>query len=520
MIEGVGFEIQSDSIGSGFDPNVTNKVSGVPHDLVPSERERFYHQMLTGFRTCRLALGLYLRGLDAAKQHIRGRWPTQMAELAELQNSSGIAGFEVEYWSPPPYWKGPNQTYSCKGGGSTLRYGGPGADNASFIERMTTAMAADVTYLRAHGLRIRWWGLQNEPGVCPYYAGLHYTPTQYHRVYASAAPKILAAAPGVRLEGGAQQGCKGTASELFADPVASRLIDSWTYHYGGSPASRAMDTSWATDCAAAAAAAAAGPNGSSSSSSSGSGAAASVWTNEYEYFKTSLVPGDTANLAAYVINTFVFWNAPKFTWLHALKPTYNSEAPGFGLGFWRPYDDNSTQKVPLDKGHYRYNNGTWNAMAGFARHMPWNVRRVTVDEDEVRVQQRILAFITPPVGQGGPRHLETPSGCLGVVLVNLAQDSSFVANISRSSSGGASGGGCTSTVNATPGGVSDVFVGHRYNASVFDQQIGSISSNPDSAGIRGGLNAQRTLLSGGSGSAATFFTVVVPPLSIEFWLQY
>lgn len=55
-IEGLGFEIQADSIGSGTDPSVGSKISGVPHDLVAEERTRLYNDMLLGFRTCRLAL--------------------------------------------------------------------------------------------------------------------------------------------------------------------------------------------------------------------------------------------------------------------------------------------------------------------------------------------------------------------------------------------------------------------------------------------------------------------------------
>ena len=38
--------------------------TSVPHDLLPPERLRFYQEMLKGFRYCRLAGGLYWRGLD------------------------------------------------------------------------------------------------------------------------------------------------------------------------------------------------------------------------------------------------------------------------------------------------------------------------------------------------------------------------------------------------------------------------------------------------------------------------
>jgi hypothetical protein len=63
------------------------------------------------------------------------------------------------------------------------------------------------------------------------------------------------------------------------------------------------------------------------------------------------------------MNWFVFSEAPKWTWLHALKPTYNSEASGYGLGFWRPYDDNSTT-TGIEKGYWKYNYYNWNSLAG------------------------------------------------------------------------------------------------------------------------------------------------------------
>src|SRR5947209_5221930 len=61
VILGLGYEIQSDSIGSD-NHGLPEKVVAVPHDLRPEERERFYRDMLKGFRYCRLAMGLYLRG--------------------------------------------------------------------------------------------------------------------------------------------------------------------------------------------------------------------------------------------------------------------------------------------------------------------------------------------------------------------------------------------------------------------------------------------------------------------------
>src|SRR3712207_7321978 len=45
-----------------------------------------------------------------------------------------------------------------------------------------------------------------------------------------------------------------------------------------------------------------------------------------------------------IMNWMTFQGSPTWYWLHALKPTYNSEAAGYALGFWRPYDDDDFSK--------------------------------------------------------------------------------------------------------------------------------------------------------------------------------
>ena len=154
VIKGLGFEIQSDSIGSG-NAGMPDEVIAVPHDLTPDEKTRFYAEMLHGFRYARLAMGLYLRGNDAEKKQIIERYPGQMDDLRTMQQVSGLEGFDVEYWSPAPYWKA-NKTY----------YGGTiGGSDPAFVNAFTDALAEDLRYLQSHDLRIAQWGLQNEPVV-------------------------------------------------------------------------------------------------------------------------------------------------------------------------------------------------------------------------------------------------------------------------------------------------------------------------------------------------------------------
>jgi hypothetical protein len=142
VIWGLGFEIQSDSIGSGNNGLPESPVS-VPHDLVPAERTRFYKEMLKGFRYCRLALGLYLRGTDADGKRIRERYAGQMKDLLEMQHESGIEGIAPEYWSPTPYWKS-NGSYTGKDG--TLKSFDP-----EFLGQMATRWLTTSDILKTRG---------------------------------------------------------------------------------------------------------------------------------------------------------------------------------------------------------------------------------------------------------------------------------------------------------------------------------------------------------------------------------
>lgn len=484
---GLQYEIQSDSIGSG-NQGLPAKVSGVPHDLVPSEAMRFYTSMLKGFRYCRLALGLFLRGLDASQLHIQQRWPTQMAELKAMQDGSGIEGFAAEYWSPPPGWKASGSLANGTGGLASY--------NDTFLQAFGGACAADVTYLRDAGLRVPWWGLQNEPYVTnPGYSSCHYNDTEYYLAFAAAAAQVRALpAPAPRVHASSGKGQTEQGAMVAADNATAALVDMWTWHKIGADSSLPMDN---------AAAFMANARGKP------------VIDNEYEYFYGRPGSGNdvnhsTVNTAASIMNWMTFVGSPMFSWLHALKPTYNSESTGYGLGFWRPWDDNNTSPghfPGLPKGHWQYNPLNWPSVAGFVRYMPWDAVRVDVREDTRRADQRVMAFLTPNgtidggggaaagahVNEhghtGGPWHAGvTPPGLLGVVLTNRDTDHPFSVQVAITSGGAANNDGAS---------ISDgtVFCGHRFNRTDVDVQ----------------LSAQRV--------TASSLSLVLPPNAIEFWLQ-
>jgi O-glycosyl hydrolase len=394
IIRGLGFEIQSDSIASG-NAGMPDQIVAVPHDLTPSERTRFYKEMLHGFRYTRLAMGLYLRGTDADQKHIIERYPGQMDDLRTMQNVAGIDGFDVEYWSPPPFWK-QNKSY----------YGGTiaGTDRA-FLNAFSDAMVQDLRYLGAHGLRVAMWGLQNEPGVglprqqavapaapaanhSQSYATCFYTPQAYALTLSYAAPKVRALLPQVQIQSPSWDGGGGAyAAAIRKIPGLPNDVDAWTWHQIGHNSNdqivnRALYLK--------------GADGKP------------VYENEFEYQPWSKPDFNSyfMNTGQSLMNWMVFENSPTWFWIHALKPVTNMEAKGYALGFWRPEGKlDPSVHTGLKPGHWEFNPQNWNAIAGFVKYLPWDSTRLTVDESTVRDDQRILVW-------------RSKTGALGIALSN------------------------------------------------------------------------------------------------------
>jgi len=437
VLWGLGVEIQNDAIGSG-NKGLPDQVVAVPHDLVSAERTRFYRDLLKGFRYCRLAMGLYLRGLDEQKQRIRERYPNQLRDLREMMQASGMEGLSVEYWSCAPHWKSTNSYL-----GGTLRSTEP-----AFLDAFGDALRDDVRYLQKAGFTISMWGLQNEAphtldGTGQLYSHCQYDSTQYYRAFKAVAPKIRAAAPKAVIMVDAWQGHLSVlAKPLLRDPEALKYVDAWAIHKISENADSLITQRRALTT---------GTRGKP------------VFSNEYEYF-TGASDYNCINTAQDVMNWFCFTESPTWFWLHALKPTYNAEASGYGLGYWRPADDrNYKQFGHIKPGHWDYNPQNFNSLAGFLKFLPWNARRYHVAEDSVRRDQRIMAF-------------RTPKGKLGLVLTNRSRKA-FTFRVAT--------------------GIAAAWTGHRYTPTQRQVPAGRQQSKAGKKEI-----------------AAT-----LPPLSIEFWLQ-
>ena len=388
VIKGIGFEIQSDSITSG-NKGLPDAFTSVPHDLIPSERQRFCNEMLKGFRYCRLAGGLYWRGLDREQKHLQPRWPEQLTELRDMIKTAGIEGVSLEYWSPAPYWKA-NRKYTGKDGTeSVLRCFGKNfaddpdyhGDVARFLADFAAACRRDLQTLEDNGIPIAMWGLQNEPLAETPYSCCVYTPATYARTFLAVAPAIRAFDPHIAII--ADSWDLRFIQPVLKDPDQTRLVDALAIHHIGS------DSKMVT-------AGLANP-------------AKPVFQNEYEYLRGPTSPDRCLNTVQHIMNWFQLGRAPIWYWIHALKPVMNQEASGYSLGFWRPIDDadpkDDAKYGGLKPGCWKWNPHNWHAVGSFVKHMPWDCQAVEVHEAAADSDLRILAF-------------KKPNGKLTIVLSN------------------------------------------------------------------------------------------------------
>jgi hypothetical protein len=387
VIEGLGFEIQSDSIGSGNN-GLPEARTSVPHDLTPSERKRFSEEMLKGFRYCRLAGGLYWRGLDSEGKTLRPRWDTQLAELREMLDSAGVEGVSLEYWSPPPYWKACGEYVSADVKRNLLKPFGPEwasdpdyhGDTARFFADFAQARVADIKTLEDAGIRVCFWGLQNEPR--PWHGGSDYsrcgyTVGQYDTAFRAAAPAIRSHNPKIRIIADTWE--LKNIRPVMDDPEARKLPDALVIHHVGSDSAVVKDHVEAVRARF--------------------GNDKPLFQNEYEYGTATTSPDRCLNTVTHIMNWFQIGEAPTWFWLHALKPIHNSEAGGYSLGFWRPATDDPAKDHPafpgLKPGEWVWNKYNWHAVAGFLRHMPWNSRGIAITEKNYDSDLRPMAFKRP-----------------------------------------------------------------------------------------------------------------------------
>lgn len=387
VITGMGFEIQSDSINSG-NQGLPEHHSSVPHDLTPGERNRFYQEMLSGFRYCRLAGGLFWRGTDREEKHLQPRWPEQLTEIREMIDQSGIESVSMEYWSPAPYWKA-NRKYTGKDGTENILrcFGKDFANDPEykgdinrFLNDFGDALCKDIKTLENQGIKVSMWGLQNEPCHDTQYSSCKYTPEQFTKAFLAVAPKIRALDPKIWILSDTIN--LKTIEPILKTPEHLHLIDAWVVHEIGweSQSVKPLPEPFPKK---------------------------PFFQNEYEYLYGPTSPARCLNTVQSIMNWYQIAESPTWFWIHVLKPIKNLEASGFSLGFWRPMnEEKENPDFPgLKQGHWTWNKYNWHAVASFLKHMPWDCQCVELEEENPDDDLRIFAF-------------KKPNGKLTIVLSN------------------------------------------------------------------------------------------------------
>jgi hypothetical protein len=322
---GIGFEIQSDAIGSG-NTGLPEDKHAVPHDLTPAERERFAKEMLKGFRYCRLAGGLYWRGLDLERKYLQPRWPEQLEEIRQMMEWAGVEGVSLEYWSPAPYWKA-NENYIGKGPDdryNVLKCFGPGfasdpvykGDTVRFLEDFGKACVKDVQTLQEAGIKISKWGLSNEPFVSnsSYSSCKYFSAEDYVLSYCYTAKAIREADPDILLISDTEHGFPKKIAAGMHLPEVAKLVDAYVVHTVG----------WNSESV------------NEVSQKIRKELPPRPWfQNEYEYLSGGATPERCLNTVQHMMNSFQLAENPTWYWIHALKPFKNAEASGYSLGFWK-----------------------------------------------------------------------------------------------------------------------------------------------------------------------------------------
>ena len=327
---GIGFEIQSDAIGSG-NTGLPEDKHAVPHDLTKKERERFATEMLKGFRYCRLAGGLYWRGLDSKSKYLQPRWPEQLEELHQMIETAGIEGVSLEYWSPAPYWKA-NNSYLGKGGKdkyNTLRCFGPNfkydpiykGDTLSFLNDFSEACVKDIQTLKNGGVKTVMWGLQNEPYVSnnqQYSTCKYFSEEDYVRAFTVTAKAVRNYDASIMLISDTEEGFPNKIAAGMDNPETASLVDAYVVHTVGWDSEKVAEVNKKIN----------------------DELPKRPWfQNEYEYLTGGATPERCLNTVQHIINSFQLAENPTWFWIHALKPLENSEASGYSLGFWKSLDD-------------------------------------------------------------------------------------------------------------------------------------------------------------------------------------
>lgn len=401
-IDGIGIELQSDSIeGDGGGIQESNTTS-LPLGLSASEQTRFASQVMGlngGFTDFRLAMGLYYRGTSSNGKQFVERLPGQNAAIKSMVDATGV-GVTFTHWSPPPYFK-TNVVSGTTYRGSTYTRPDPVTDPsgyntylrrllqggsldapdkvgdptgyAAWMTDFATNTVATMEYVHQNVGPVRKFCAQNEPTYSGPYPTCAWTSQQMYDYLKVIVPLIRASAilstyggvaNTVQIVHDDQNGQAGIGSALIrGDAPLLAEISRWSWHKIDE---MGQNANWIKDNLA---------------TLTANAVSKPVITTENEYFDFRLDPSlplsymepahRMSNLAMQVVSWMRYLNSPIWYPIHIGKPSTGPtfETEGRAMTIWRPTGAPVRSDYPdMLEGEFRFVNVNWNAISGFLRY--------------------------------------------------------------------------------------------------------------------------------------------------------
>lgn len=410
-IDGIGAELQSDSIegdGTGIQESNTK---GLPFGLTAGEQTRFADEVLAyeghPITYLRFAKGLYYRGLSAdGKSYTRERIPGQNASIKAALDRAGCK-LAVGNWSPPTFWKlngafngatepipdrdtQPTQwnAYMRAGlQGGTLNCPDKVGDPTGYAAWQTDFGAAELATLEYIHQNVGCVGIifyQNEPSISTSYPSCVWLGVQAYdhlkiMMALIAGSSILATYGGqpntILWQGDEQNGQTGLGmGTARADVALMGTCYGWSRH---NISQMANDRNWAH-------------NNLGALTGNLSGFAARAFCSEYEFFDEFVTVGDPQYMtdgerfSNIISNAFRFFSEAASRihyWIHVGK---NSDGPvaernGRALTTWRPTGAAAPSDYPsLAQGAFTPIKVNYNSNMAMVRHILAGSTRVGV----------------------------------------------------------------------------------------------------------------------------------------------
>jgi len=437
VLDGIGYELASDSIEGDAGGIQESNTASLPLDLSASERTRFATTIArvpngSPFHNFRLAAGLYYRGISADGKNFVERLSGQNAAIADLVTRSGAKGITYCYWSPAPYWKRVTVGGTTYNGGATSvpdKVTNPSGFNtylrnllqggtldapdkatlptayAAWMDDFANHVVQDLEYAHVNFGPVVRFCPQNEPGTsgattAATYPQCSWTDQLMYDFLKAVVPKIRASAVLSSFGGqpnrvevyiGGASGVPGTGSPLVvADSGLLAEIYGFALHIIDALANNAAYVRTFQNTLA-------GQNYGGKP----------VFSDENEYFDPSVTPGNAvyltpqfrfANTCMMPLMWFVYLGSPIWYWIHIGKPTTGPqyESVGRALTVWKPPGSSASAQYPsLTDGTFTTVDVNWNAIKPWLRFLPWGSVRLAMPPAIPRSDVAAMAWRKP-----------------------------------------------------------------------------------------------------------------------------